>query len=163
MWKLGKLLQNAFSGVTVTNLGRTAPEEFTVSGNLDHEGPRVVNRDSQTGAEITRTGEKTEERFYRAGKEVDPVTGQEIRRDIMPGAIVYVNEAGHIHRDDGPAIVFHKRATGALVHAEWWNNGERFEPSAEVSAAWFQKEAQQNAARIARLASPAPAAPNPAM
>jgi len=69
-----------------------------------------------------------------------------------------------LDRADGPAVIQRDAPTGSVTLAEWWKDGKRFEPSPEVRAAWLNKEAQQNAERIARLAAssaPVPPAPSP--
>jgi hypothetical protein len=62
---------------------------------------------------------------------------------------------GKRDRADGPAYVERDAATGKVAYEEWWKDGKKFEPSAEVRAAWLQKSGE-------RIAPPAVAKPAPA-
>jgi hypothetical protein len=136
-------------------------QSFPVSKPIREERKVVTDTDPATGT-VTYEG-------WRNGDKWDRADGPTyIRRNAVTRTVTY--EGWHkndkLDRADGPAYIRRDAATGNVTRDEWCKNGEQFEPSPEVRAAWLQKEATENAARIARLAvpsasaSPAPAPPH---
>jgi hypothetical protein len=64
--------------------------------------------------------------------ETDPETGTVISEEWF--------KDGVRDRAGAPAIILRDAATGAVFSESWWKNGEPFKPSADVRAAWLQKE-----------------------
>jgi hypothetical protein len=82
-----------------------------------------------------------------------------ISRHSWPCPHLYDAQTGTItgrDRADGPALIWHHAQTGKVIREEWWKDDKRFEPSAEIRAAWLK-----NGGELAAPFASAPSAPAP--
>ena len=116
------------------------------------DGHQVITTRNATTGNVTREEWQKDGVFDRAN---GPAV---IEHDAATGQVVTYGgwyKGGKLDRADGPAIIEHDAATGTLTREEWWKDGKKFEPAADVRAAWLQKSGE-------RIAPPAVAKPVPA-